>query len=60
MCGIIGGIGEVEFDFNSMISELSHRGPDSNGLYQERNLFLCHTSTFNDFNHYKIYFYTKL
>lgn len=43
MCGIIGGIGEVNFDFNSMIFELSHRGPDSNGLYHERNLFLGHT-----------------
>lgn len=44
MCGIVGGIG----DFNDAyvfkaLSSISHRGPDSSGIFREGKLFLGHT-----------------
>lgn len=44
MCGIIGAIGH--FDYlakGEVLTSISHRGPDSSGIYTKENLFLGHT-----------------
>ena len=42
MCGITGFISKNIIDYNNvlniMISNMNHRGPDSNGIYENRNL----------------------
>lgn len=44
MCGIIGGISnKAGWDKNKMLSMIEHRGPDSNGVFEEGNLFMGHT-----------------
>jgi asparagine synthase (glutamine-hydrolysing) len=44
MCGIIGGIGRFE---NSVLTQaldaVTHRGPDSKGIFDNENIFLGHT-----------------
>ena len=43
MCGIAIGIGFENPNISSILSSISHRGPDSNGSFEENNIFLCHT-----------------
>jgi len=44
MCGILGAFGNIQKDrFQKALDKLIHRGPDSNGIYEEENLFLGHT-----------------
>jgi asparagine synthase (glutamine-hydrolysing) len=44
MCGIIGGIGRFENSvLNQAIDNITHRGPDSKGIFKNENIFLGHT-----------------
>lgn len=43
MCGIVGIIGSVNFDKDSVLSSISHRGPDNSGYFQEEKIFLGHS-----------------
>ncbi len=47
MCGIAGYISKKNYQGHSMIESLRHRGPDSNGFYNDEinglNVFLAHT-----------------
>ncbi|MBW0163716.1 MAG: asparagine synthase (glutamine-hydrolyzing) [Sediminibacterium sp. Gen4] len=43
MCGIVGGIGNIQGDTGSILELISHRGPDSSGYYVQQNFFLGHT-----------------
>lgn len=43
MCGIIGGITSKIFDQNAVLNTISHRGPDSQGIFIRENIFLGHT-----------------
>lgn len=44
MCGIVGAIGNYDRRFNRIgLDGILHRGPDNNGIYEEKNLFLGHT-----------------
>ena len=42
MCGIIGAIGYKEVNSKSVLSTIGHRGPDSQGCFEEQNIFLGH------------------
>ena len=43
MCGIIGGIGQFSNLNKNIVNIISHRGPDGNGFYENKKLFLGHT-----------------
>ena len=43
MCGIAGGIGFSEPYLENVSSSIKHRGPDSDGVFVDDDLFLCHT-----------------
>ncbi|AWL10325.1 Asparagine synthase (glutamine-hydrolyzing) [Aquirufa nivalisilvae] len=43
MCGIVGIIGLLEVNSSTILTSISHRGPDSQGFFQEGELFLGHT-----------------
>ena len=43
MCGLIGSVGYENFDVSKLLTSIEHRGPDSNGYFQEKMLFLGHT-----------------
>lgn len=43
MCGIVGAIGKINFDYKKSIQSISHRGPDSSGVFNEDAVFLGHT-----------------
>lgn len=44
MCGIIGGISNLHLDFiQPSLQSIAHRGPDSNGIYYDKNIALGHT-----------------
>jgi asparagine synthase (glutamine-hydrolysing) len=45
MCGIVGFIGDGgKFDLDLMVSQLTHRGPDSGGVFEDKdlNVYLGH------------------
>ena len=42
MCGIAGSI-NFRLNVNKIIEDLSHRGPDENGLFEDKNIQLVHT-----------------
>ncbi len=45
MCGILGVFGQsttIKNDFESMLSTLTHRGPDDTGIVRENNFTLGH------------------
>ena len=43
MCGIAGGLGFSEYNLKNVLSSIKHRGPDSDGVFVDNDLFLCHT-----------------
>jgi asparagine synthase (glutamine-hydrolysing) len=43
MCGIVGGIGLDTWDEKKILSFIAHRGPDSNGFYNDNHFFIGHT-----------------
>lgn len=43
MCGITGIVTEKKIDKSKIINLIKHRGPDSDGFYCEKNLYLFHT-----------------
>lgn len=44
MCGIIGAVGNIDNSIKfKALNTISHRGPDSSGIYVKENLFLGHT-----------------
>ncbi len=44
MCGIIGGVGSFEKKmFKQAVDTITHRGPDSKGIFTSENFFLGHT-----------------
>lgn len=43
MCGIIGAIGYLENRFDVSVNCITHRGPDSKGIYLNENVYLGHT-----------------
>lgn len=43
MCGIVGGIGFKTWETDKILSNISHRGPDSQGSFNEDAVFLGHT-----------------
>jgi asparagine synthase (glutamine-hydrolysing) len=43
MCGIVGIIGMKVVNSTSILSSIVHRGPDSQGFFQEGEVFLGHT-----------------
>lgn len=43
MCGIVGVIGTKVVDSTAILSSIVHRGPDSQGFFQEGDVFLGHT-----------------
>ncbi len=43
MCGIVGAIGKINFDYKKSIQSISHRGPDSSGEFRAESVFLGHT-----------------
>ena len=43
MCGIVGLIGVKQVDSSAILASICHRGPDSQGFFQDDNLFLGHT-----------------
>jgi asparagine synthase (glutamine-hydrolysing) len=43
MCGIVGRVGISKLNPEEVLSTILHRGPDSNGIFQEGEVFLGHT-----------------
>ncbi|MHC4489213.1 MAG: asparagine synthase (glutamine-hydrolyzing), partial [Planctomycetota bacterium] len=43
MCGIAGAQGEFDIDIPACLSSLSHRGPDAEGTFKDKNTLLVHT-----------------
>lgn len=43
MCGIAGAQGELETYIPACLSSLSHRGPDAEGTFKDKNTLLVHT-----------------
>jgi asparagine synthase (glutamine-hydrolysing) len=43
MCGIVGGFSFESYFPEQVLGTISHRGPDSQGFFEEGKLFLGHT-----------------
>ena len=39
MCGIAGGLGFSEYNLKNVLSSIKHRGPDSDGVFVDNDLF---------------------
>lgn len=43
MCGIIGAIGDIGENCKSALEMITHRGPDSHGIFLQPNIFMGHS-----------------